>query len=68
MSDLLDALDLFVHRAWRISISVAVGSVAGVISYLGFGGGSVALLVAAVIVLAATILGVRWHRRALPLE
>ncbi|GAB2656858.1 hypothetical protein GCM10027193_08460 [Arenimonas aestuarii] len=68
MSDLFDALDLFVNRAWRITTSVAAGSVAGFIAYLGIGGGTVALLAAAAIVLVSTTLGMRWHKRAFPLE
>ena len=68
MSDIFEALELFVNRAWRITISIGVGALAGLFAYIGLGGGVMALLSAAALVALAAVLGVRWHRRAYPLE
>ena len=68
VSDIFEALELFVNRAWRITTSIGLGALAGLFAYIGFGGGSLALLSAAALVVVAAVLGVRWHRRAYPLE
>ena len=68
MSDIFDALELFVNRAWRITISIGVGAFTSLFAYIGLGGGVMALLSAAALVALAAVLGVRWHRRAYPVE
>lgn len=68
MSDIFEALELFVNRAWRITISIVVGALTSLFAYIGLGGGVLALLSAAALVALAAMLGVRWHRREYPLE
>ena len=68
MSDIFEALELFVNRAWRITLSVGLGVLAGLSAYLWLGGSLSGLLAAIALVVAASLLGVRWHRRAHPVE
>ena len=67
MSDIFEALELFVNRAWRITLSVGLGVLAGMLAYIWLGGSLLALLAATVLVAAAGVLGVRWHRQVYPL-
>lgn len=68
MSDIFEALELFVNRAWRITISVGLGVLAGLLAYVWLGGSLPALLAAVALVVVASFLGILWHRRAYPLE